>query len=48
MNGLIKCEDCKYNDDCPAGWSYCNSACLIIQREKEDYQKKGYKEEEDE
>ena len=43
MDDYVKCENCKYEDNCPAGWSYCNSACLILQREKEDYQKSDEK-----
>ena len=39
MSEYVKCENCKYEENCPAGWSYCNSACLMIQQEKEDCQK---------
>ena len=29
---MIECKDCKYNNNCPAGWSYGNAACLTIQQ----------------
>ena len=31
---LISCQQCIHQDHCPAGWSYGNSACLTIQKEK--------------
>ena len=31
---LISCQKCIHQDHCPAGWSYGNSACLTIQKEK--------------
>lgn len=32
----VKCEECKYRNDCQAGWSYCNSACLLIQKKADE------------
>lgn len=36
MDVYVKCEECKYRNDCPAGWSYCNSACLLIQKKADE------------
>ena len=32
---LIKCNDCIYKTNCPCGYSYCNAACLTIQKKIE-------------
>lgn len=29
---LIKCNECIYKPNCPCGYSYCNAACLTIQK----------------
>lgn len=34
MDG-IKCENCRYGENCPVMWSYNNAACLTIRKEKE-------------
>lgn len=28
---MITCKECKYQNNCPAGWSYSNAACITIQ-----------------
>lgn len=37
---LIKCNDCIYKTNCPCGYSYCNAACLTIQKKKLSQQSK--------
>ena len=32
---FIKCEECKYDDNCPVFHSYLNAACATIQKPKE-------------
>lgn len=31
---LVKCSECVYRDKCPCGYSYCNAACLVIQKKQ--------------
>ena len=33
---FLKCEECKYEEQCPVFWSYLNAACITIQKEKEN------------
>lgn len=33
---FLKCEECKYEKQCPVFWSYLNAACITIQKEKEN------------
>ena len=37
---FIKCNECKYRNECPCGWSYLNAACITIQKREEDNGKK--------
>ena len=36
---FLKCEECKYEEQCPVFWSYLNAACITIQKEKENKMK---------
>jgi len=31
----LKCNECIYNENCPAGWSRNNAACLTIRKPNE-------------
>ena len=33
---FLKCNECKYEENCPIMWSYCNAACITIQKKKEN------------
>lgn len=33
---FLKCNECKYEKNCPVMWSYCNAACITIQKKKEN------------
>ena len=33
---FLKCEECKYEEQCPVFWSYLNAACITNQKEKEN------------
>ena len=30
----VKCDNCKYSENCPVMWSHNNAACLTIRKEK--------------
>lgn len=33
---FLKCNEYKYEENCPVMWSYCNAACITMQKKKEN------------